>query len=296
MEVGHDADEVDDGADVRGVEAAASEGGIAGGGDEIGVGPVGERGGDGLAVAVVEKGLGAGLGEAGELHVDGLLEAGLVGLEGEGAGEQVRVLLELVGVGGRDAADVGEVLLDAGLLEAGLGEVLRGADEDAGAAADGGLEGGEVAAGLRREEEDGLLGLLGDGDEDALFAHVLLPGLDAREPVLGRRVGVAAEEDADEEVLDGLRGWEVRVQPDAVAGLEVGDLGDGEGDAVAGDAHVDARTDEIEPRVDGEARPNEAEQKGAEEEQTGEPSRTTGHALSLDAEMGSGLATQRKAP
>src|SRR6185437_13684519 len=123
--------------------------------DEVGVGSVGERGGDGLAVAVVEQGLGAGLGETGELHVDGLLEAGLVGLQGEGAGEQVGVLLKLVGVGERDAADVSEIFLDAGLLEAGLGEVLRGADEYAGAAADGGLEGREVAAGLRREEEDG---------------------------------------------------------------------------------------------------------------------------------------------
>ena len=252
-------------ANVGGVEAAAGDRRVAGGGDEVGVGAVGERGGDGLAVAVVEKRLRAGLGEAGELHVDGLLEAGLVGLEGEGAGEQVGVLLERGGVGGRDAADVGEVLLDAGLLEAGFGEVLRGANEDAGAAADGGFQGGEVAAGLRREEEDGLLGLLGHGDEDAFLADVLLPGLDACEPVLGRRVGVAAEEDADEEVFDGLGRREVGVQPDAVAGLEVGNLGDGEGDAVARDADVDARADQVKARVDGEARPDEAEQKDEED-------------------------------
>ncbi len=124
VQVGHDADEVNDGADVRRVESAAGEGGVASGCDEVGAGPVRESGGDGLAVAVVEKRLRAGLGEAGELHVDGLLEAGFVRLESEGAREQVRVLLERVGIGGRDAADVGEVLLDAGLLEAGFGEVL----------------------------------------------------------------------------------------------------------------------------------------------------------------------------
>ena len=135
--------------------------------------------GDGLAVAVVEQGLGAGLGEAGELGIDGALEAVGVGLEVEGAGEEVGVFGESLGVGGRDAADGGEVFLDAGLFEAGLGEVLGGADEDAGAAADGGAEGAEVAAGLGREEEDGLLGLGGDGDDDAFLADFFVPGLDA---------------------------------------------------------------------------------------------------------------------
>jgi hypothetical protein len=105
-------------------------------------------------MAVVEERLRAALCEAGELYIDGLLKASLVGLESEGAGKQIGVSLQRAGVSGWSAADVGEVLLDAGLLEAGFGEVLRGTDEDAGTAADGGLEGGEVAAGLRREKED----------------------------------------------------------------------------------------------------------------------------------------------
>jgi hypothetical protein len=105
-----------------------------------------------VAVAVVEDDLRAALGEAGELGVDGALEAVLVGLESEGAGEQVGVPLELGGVGGRNAADGGDVLFDAGLFKAGLDEVLRGADEGAGAALDGGAEGGEVAAGFGGEK------------------------------------------------------------------------------------------------------------------------------------------------
>ena len=127
-------------------------------------------------------------------------------------------------------------------------EVLRGADEDAGAAADGGAEGAEVAAGFRGEEEDDLLGLVGDGDGDALFADFFVPGLDAEEPVVGGRVGGAAEEGGDEEVVDGLGGREVGVEPDLVAGLEVGDLGDGEGAAVAGDVNVDLGAGEVEAR------------------------------------------------
>ncbi len=139
------------------------------------------------------------------------------------------MLGEGLGVVGGDAADGGEIFFDAGLLEAGFEEVLRGADEDAGAAADGGAEGGEVAAGLGGEEEDGLLGLVGDGDGDAFFADFFVPGLDPGEPVVGRRVGGAAEEGGDEEVVDGLGGREIGMEPELVAGLEVGDLGDGEG-------------------------------------------------------------------
>jgi hypothetical protein len=265
MEVGHDADQINDGANIGRVEATAGETGVAGSSNEIGVGAVRKCGGDGLAMAIVEEGLRAGLGEAGELHIDRLLEAGLVGLESERASEQVRVLLKLVGIRGRDAPDIGEVLLDARLLEAGLGEILRGADEDAGATADRGFEGGEIAPGLRGKEEDSLLSLLGHSDEDALLANVFLPGLNAGEPVLGWRVGVAAEEDTDEEVLHGLRGRKVRVQPDAVAGLEVRNFGNRESYAIAGDANIDAGTNEVEPRVDGGAGPYEREQKGEEE-------------------------------
>src|SRR5581483_9643244 len=114
---------------------------------------------------------------------DRLLETGFVRLERQCAGEQIGVLQELGGVPGGDAADVGEVTLDARLFKAGFGEILGGPDEDAGTAADGGFESGEVAACLRSEEEHGLLGLLGHGDEDAFLANILLPGLDAVEPV-----------------------------------------------------------------------------------------------------------------
>jgi hypothetical protein len=46
--------------------------------------------------------------------------------------------------------------------------------------------------------------------------------------------------------VNGLGGWEVGVQPDLVAGLEVGDLGDGKGSAGAGDVDVDFWADEVE--------------------------------------------------
>jgi hypothetical protein len=166
-------------------------------------------------------------------------------------------------VGGRKLAHGSDVFLDAGLLEAGEVEILRGADEDAGPALDGRAEGGEVAAGDGGEEEDGLLGLVGNGDFDALLVDFLVPGLDADEPVVGRRVGGPAEEGDDEEVANGLSGWEVGMEPEAVAGLKVGDGGDGEGNAGAGDADVDFGADEVESGVLGMGR---GRKEGSEEE------------------------------
>jgi len=194
------------------------------------------------------------------------------------------VLLELDGVGGRDAADGGEVFLDAGLLEAGFGEVLRGADEDSGATLDGGTEGGEVASGFGGEEEDGLLGFGRNGDEGAFVADFLVPGLDTDEPIVGWGIGGAAEEDADEQVVYGLRGREIGMEPEFIAGLEVGDGGDGEGSVATGDADVDAGADEVEARVGGVQR--EGEQQERQEEQAG----AEGHRPSLDAGVWSRLA------
>ena len=48
--------------------------------------------------------------------------------------------------------------------------------------------------------------------------------------------------------MDGLRGREVGVQPELVAGLEVGDLGDGQGLAGARDMDVKLWAGEVEAR------------------------------------------------
>ena len=249
VEGGEDMGEVDQRADISGVVATGGEAGGRGGVDEVRRGAGGEGGEESLAVAVVEQGLGAGLGEAVVLLIEGALEAIGVGAEVEGAGEEVGMELDFRGIGVGDLLHGGEVGFDAGLLEAGLGEVLGGSDEDAGAALDGGTEGGEVAAGFWCEEEHGLLGVGGYGDGDAFFADLALPGFDASEPILRGRVGGATEEDGDEEVVDRLGGGEVGMKPDLVAGLEVGDGGNGERDAGTGDVDIDSGAVEIETRL-----------------------------------------------
>ena len=51
---------------------------------------------------------------------------------------------------------------------------------------------------------------------------------------------------ADEEVVNGLGGGQVGVEPDLVAGLEIGNLGDGQGFARAGDVDIDLGAGEVE--------------------------------------------------
>ena len=194
-------------------------------------------------------------------------------------------------VAGGDLFHLGEIFLDAGLLEAGFDEVLVGADEDSGTAFDGGAEGGEVAAGLRGEEEDGLLGAGGDGDGDALFADFFFPGFDADEPVVRRGVGGAAEEGGDEEIFNGLGGRQVGMEPELVAGEEVGDGGDGERDAIAGDVDVDLGAGEVKAGLGTGGRGREEEDEtGSEAEeqmQRGRRSaRELGHVISLDVRAG----------
>ncbi len=278
VEGAHEADQIDDCADIGGIQASTGSLRITSLIDEVGTRAVGECGGDVLAVAVVEQGLGAGLGEAGELGVDRALEAVLVGFQVQRTGEQIGVFLEGLGVGGRNPADGGHVFLDTGLFEAGFGEVLRGADEDSRPALDGGAQGREVAAGLWRHKEHGLLRFGRHGDEDAFFSDLLVPGLDAGEPVLWGRVGGSAKEDADQEVLNRLRGRQVRVQPDLVARLEIGDRGDGEGLVATSDPHVDARTDEVKTAIRVEW-PQEEEEQERQQKQSG----AFGHTASLDA-------------
>ena len=83
-------------------------------------------------------------------------------------------------------------------------------------------------------------------DDGGAFEGLLVPGVDLGEPVVGREVGGAAQEGDDEERwLD----WvlrEIGLDPELVAGLQVGDFGDGKSGGAAGDADVDLGADEIE--------------------------------------------------
>ena len=95
----------------------------------------------------------------------------------------------------------------------------------------------------------------------------------------GGRVGVAAEEDADEQVVHGLGRRKVGVNPEFVAGLEIGNGCDGEGLAVASNAHINLGADEIKARVGSET------QSAAAKEEKGQQQKSNAliHTASLDA-------------
>jgi len=155
------------------------------------------------------------------------------------------VLLDGLRVALWDCLHGGEVAFDALLLEGGFVEIGVGANEEAGLAFDGGAEGFEVATGFRRDEDEGLLGFVGN-DDGGSFGRLLVPGVDFGEPVVGRLVGCAAEKGDDEQQVIGLGGRKIGFDPDLVAGLEIWDFGDGKRAISAGDADIDLRASEVE--------------------------------------------------
>ena len=202
-----------------------------------------------MGVGVVEDQALRVLCKAGGLLVDGPEEAVLVDLDAEASGCEFGAVLEGFGVGLGGFLDVGEVSLKAHALPAGSLEVLCGADKSAGPAADGVAEGVEVASGLWREEDEGLLGLIGNGNEYALFARLAAPGFDAGKPLRRGRVGGAAQEGDDQDEVSGLALGKVGMNPKAVAGKQIGRLRDGQSDRAALDVHVDLGSSEIECRA-----------------------------------------------
>ena len=81
--------------------------------------------------------------------------------------------------------DIGQIGFEAHPFPTGGLQILGGTHEGAGLVADRLAQGVEVAAGLRGEEEQGLLRLSGDVDEYTLVAGLAGPGFHAREPLGG---------------------------------------------------------------------------------------------------------------
>ena len=125
-------------------------------------------------------------------------------------------------------------------------QILRGAHKCAGLAAHGGAEAAEIAASFRGEKNQRLLSVFRHRYHDSFLADLFVPGFGACEPVVGRWVCGAAEKGDDQQIVDGLAFGEIRVNPEAVAGLEVGNVGDWQRLARARNRHLDARAGQIE--------------------------------------------------
>ena len=149
-------------------------------------------------MAVGEKDGSAGLGEAGDLLGDGLLEASRIRLESKGRGQLGGVILDGLWIILWNGLHGGKIALDALLLEGGFIEVGIGANEETWLALDGGTKRFEIATSFRRDKEKRLLGVFWDGNGGA-FGRLLVPGVDLGEPVVGRFVCGSAKEGDDEQ-------------------------------------------------------------------------------------------------
>ncbi len=194
--------------------------------------------------AVVEDERALALLQAGGLLIGGALEAVLVELERERPGERLGFRLDLVRV--LDRAQGLEVGVDAFAVQAGQVQVLGRAHKGSGPASHRALQRRKVTAGLRREQNHDLLGTGRDDQVHALLLYLLVPGFDLVEPAVRGRIGGPAQKRGYHQVVDGLVLAQYGVKPQAVAGLQVGHLADGQGLARALHLDLERRTLEVE--------------------------------------------------
>ena len=251
MKTAEHASEIDDRADISAVKSAAGERCGADGTGEIRTRSRRERGDHRLAVTVIKDEIFGVFRQAGALFFERLGEAGFIDANAERAREQHRMLFQRFRVGVVDRFHVGEIFFETRSIETRLIQILRSANENARASADGAAQRTEIATGFGREENQRLLSVLRNGDDDSLFLNRLGPRFCFREPILRRRVCRSAQKRDDQQVARGLIVGKIGMQPQAIAGLQIRDLRDRQRLAVARDLHLDARAEQIETVVVG---------------------------------------------
>ena len=166
--------------------------------------------------------------QARRLLVSGFVEAFLIDLDAEAAGCCFGAFFQGFWIGLGGDSDFSKVGIEAHSVPAGRLQVLAGADKDAGTSSDGIAQCAEVATRFGSQEHDGLLRLLGHHDENTFFACLAVPRFHACEPLVGRRIGDAAQEGDDEDIARGLTIGKVGMDPKPVSREEVGHLANGQ--------------------------------------------------------------------
>ncbi len=186
--------------------------------------------------------------QTGRLKLGNPVQAFLVELDREAACEQRSRLGQLGGLGIAQRTNRGQVALQAGAVQSGLVQLLRGAHECARPSAHGAHQRLEVPAGFRREEHQHLLRTLRHRDRHALDRAFTGPRFAGEEPALRRRIGRSAQKRRDQQVMRGLRGGQVRLDPDAVADRQVRNLRGRQGARAPGDLDLEHGTGQVERR------------------------------------------------
>src|ERR1019366_1740062 len=192
-------DEIHDGSHIGRVDSGACEWSGGDGRNEIGRSSRGERIGDTLAVTIAEQDGSAGLGKAGHLLIDRLLETLFIRLESECRSQLGGVLLNGLWVILRNGLNRGQITLDALLLEGRFIQVDIGANEQTGLASDGGAKSFEIATRFRRDKDQRLLRFTGNDDGRAFSCLLLVPGIYLGKPIVWRLVGRASKKSDDQQ-------------------------------------------------------------------------------------------------
>ena len=179
-------------------------------------------------MSIVEDQRVLSLHQAGRLQLRKPVETLLVDANAEAARQQRRGVLQHAGIGCVEAANDGQVALESRAIERRLIQILRGAHECAGAAAHGVDERFEIAAGFGRQEDQCLLCTVGNGDGETFVCAGALPRGAAEKPVLRRRIGRAAQEGDDQQIVLGLRRREIGFDRELVARGQMRRLRDGQ--------------------------------------------------------------------
>ncbi len=139
-------------------------------------------------------------------------------------------------------------------------KILGSADERSGPVVDGAAQCSKVSASLRRQKHKSLLGLLGHGDKNSLFAGSTGPCLHPGEPVIRRRVRRPPKKGHNQNKMSGLAFRQVWVDPEAVAGHQVGCLANWQGDVATLYVDIDFGSGKVERRAIGAKQGREGHQ------------------------------------
>ena len=242
---------VDDCADIGAELPGAAHRGVTQLVHQVAGGAVGDLRHQRLRIGIVEHHAVGVLGQARGLLVCGLIKTLLIDFDAQGARRKLRPFLQLLLVGLAGNLHIGQVGIQPHAVPTGGLQVLGGAHKSTGAVVDGLAQGAEIAAGFGRQEDDGLLRFLRNGNEDALFAGDAGPRLNARKPIKRRGIGGSAQEGYDEDEVGRLALRQVRMDPKAVSGQKVGGLADGQGNVAPLDVYVYLGTGKVESRTIG---------------------------------------------
>ena len=241
----HDARDVHDRGDIGAVIAIARLRRGAQLQGQIGDGTRSERLNNRGSVPIAQHQPVLSLHQAGGLQIGHFLETGRIEFDGQAARQQQRTLFQLVRIVPIDLADGRQVGIQPGAVEDRLIEILRGAHESSGASANGSDQRFEVSAGLWSQENEKLLGILGNCDLQPATT-LSIPGLGGIKPAFRGRIGCAAQKHRNEEVMHRLSGREVRPDRQLVARGEIRHLGNRQGLARVGHFDFEAGAGQIE--------------------------------------------------